>query len=180
MTIDPLVAATLRVALALLLAAAGLHKLRDRDGFREALRGYRLLPEAGVAPLALAAPGIEGALAGLLLWPESAPGAAAAIFALISVYSAAIAVNLVRGRTHIDCGCFGPAGRQTLSGWLLVRNAVVLAGAAAAALPSGLRPLVWLDAFTLAAAVLGLVLLWLAAGQLAAEWPELRRLRRSP
>ena len=180
MTLDPLVGIALRAALALLLAAAALHKLRDRAGFRETLRDYRLLPEPAVAPVALAVPAVESALALALLGPATARIAALATLALLATYSAAIAINLARGHTHIDCGCFGPAGRQTLSGWLLVRNAVVLAGAAAAALPSGLRPLVWLDAFTLAAAVLGLVLLWLAAGQLAAEWPELRRLRRSP
>jgi hypothetical protein len=177
--IDPVPATALRLALALLLGSAALHKARDVGVFRETLRNYRLLPDALVGGAAIAVLAVETLTALALLWPPSAgPGALAAL-GLLATYTAAIGINLARGRRHIDCGCSGPAHRQPLSGWLLVRNGALLAGALAASLPTTLRPLLWLDAVSGAGCVLGLALLWLAAGQLMAEWPELGRLRRT-
>jgi len=176
---DPVVAATLRLGLCLLLGSAALHKLRDPARFRATLGDYRLLPAAWVAGLAGFVGILELGLAAGLLVPSVAPGAALGCAALLAVYSAAIAVNLARGRRHIDCGCTGPAQAQTLSGWLLVRNAVLLAAAAAAALPFAPRPWLWLDTLSLGGTLLGSSLLWLASTRLMTEWPELRRLRRS-
>jgi uncharacterized membrane protein YphA (DoxX/SURF4 family) len=176
---DPVVSVALRLGLCLLLGSAALHKLRDPARFRETLGDYRLLPEAWVAGLAGSVVVVELGLAAGLLVPSVAPAAAVGCAALLALYSGAIAVNLGRGRRHIDCGCTGPAQQQTLSGWLLVRNAVLIAAASAAAFPFPQRPWVWLDTLTLVATLLGSSLLWLASTRLMTEWPELRRLRRS-
>jgi hypothetical protein len=42
------------------------------------------------------------------------------------LFAAAMAINLARGRTHIDCGCFDATQRQPLR-WLLVARNIVLA-----------------------------------------------------
>jgi len=53
------------------------------------------------------------------------------MLALLVLYSSAIAINLVRGRRDIECGCGGAATHVPLSGWLLARNAALMATALA-------------------------------------------------
>jgi len=168
--IDPVVVLALRGALAMLFAAAAWHKLRDPAGFRASLRDYRLLPDPLVPAVGGALAAGEGAVALGLLLPPVAPAAALAAAALLALYGAAIAANLARGRRHVACGCLGPAGDQPLHGGLLARNALLLAAGLAAARAPEARALAWLDAFTVAATVATLALLYLAAdGLLAAR-----------
>src|SRR2546428_13263493 len=112
---DPAIDATLRAALGLLFLVAAVHKLRDFGRFRATLAEYRLLPRAVLpvaAGLVLVA---ELSVAAMLVTPaRGAPGPLAAC-AILVVYATAIAINLARGRRHIDCGCAGPAGRRPIS-----------------------------------------------------------------
>lgn len=175
--LDPVLGLALRVALALLLLGSARHKLRDFARFRSAVSNYRILPErcvpAAAALLAAAEVGVGISL------PASGLGAAAALAAagLLALYSAAIAVNLARGRREIDCGCAGPGARRPLSSALLLRNAVLILSAALCALPVSGRALVWIDAFTVAAAVAALALLYGAIDASLATAPRLRALR---
>ena len=168
-TIDPALGWTARGALAAVLAQAAWHKARDLQAFTSALAAYELLP-ASLAPLVasqlLAA---EIALTGLLLVPALRVPAALAAALLLVVYSAAIAVNLARGRRHIDCGCAGPALRQPLSPWLLARNGALVALAVFAALPETGRALGALDALTIAGGAGILLVTTSAANVLAAH-----------
>ena len=106
---------------------AAAHKVRNHLAFRGILGQYRLLPDAlvPIAAPALVAAELIAALALLspasLLHPMTA---ALPATLLLSVYTLAIAINLARGRTGIDCGCGGQA--TPLSGWLLVRNGLLL------------------------------------------------------
>ena len=106
---------------------AAAHKARNYLAFRGILSQYKLLPEALVGIVAAAIVVAEIAAALLLLAPtDLLPGVPAAALAalLLCVYTGAIAVNLVRGRTAIDCGCGGEP--TPLSGWLLARNGLLL------------------------------------------------------
>ena len=106
---------------------AAAHKVRNYLAFRGILGQYRLLPDALLPIAAPAVVAAEVAAALALLNPASLlPGMTAASPAtlLLSVYTLAIAINLARGRTGIDCGCGGEA--TPLSGWLLVRNGLLL------------------------------------------------------
>jgi hypothetical protein len=177
--VDPVLVWVLRVALALLFAAAASHKLRAPREFEATVAAYALLPSAAVRPfarvLALAEVGVAAGL--LLPGPGLVPVAAvSAGAALLCVYSVAIAVNLARGRTDIDCGCLGPAGEQPLSAWLLARNAVLVGACLLLAAPRGARELVWVDGLSILAGAAGIALCWIAAHQLAAL-PALRRAR---
>lgn len=98
---------------------------------------------------------------------------------LLGGYSAAVAVNLGRGRRDLDCGCYGPARRRPISALLLVRNAGLAAIAAAVLASPSARPLVWIDAVTLAAALATAALLWSSVGALAAISEARARVRRS-
>lgn len=161
--VDPALQGALRLALASLLSLAAVHKLRDREGFRGALRGYALLPERAIRPVGLALPGLEGAAAAALLLPPAARGGAALALALLGLYTAAISINLARGRRDIDCGCGGPAARRGLGADLLCRNALLLVVAAVCGAETAPRPLVWVDAITIGGAAASLVLVYLAA-----------------
>lgn len=175
--LDPAIDLAARVALAVILAGAALAKARDRAAFREALAGYRLLPAALVAPVGLALPLAELAAATLLLAPGARAAGSAAAAALLALYSGAIAWNLARGRSEIDCGCFGPAARVPLGAGLLARNAALLALAALGALPLAARPLGFADAPAVAGAALCALLVFATSGQLLAQAPRLRALR---
>src|SRR5262245_36242637 len=104
---DPVIDATVRADLALLFVVAAAHKLRDPARFRATVADYRLLPDPlvplGAACLIVAEPVVVAALASSRWWGLA--GAAA----LLALYAAAIAINLARGRRHLDCGCAGPA-----------------------------------------------------------------------
>jgi len=175
--IDPAVDAALRAAFALLFLVAANHKLRDPGRFRTTLAEYRLLPGPVVPLAAMLVIGVEVVVAIALLAPARrapGPGAAAAVLA---VYGAAIAVNLARGRRHIDCGCVGPAVRRPISGWLVARNAALAAAALAAVAPVRPRPLVWVDALTVMGATATLAALYASVDRLLAHAPALARLR---
>jgi hypothetical protein len=167
--IDPAVHALLRGGLALVWAAAAAHKLRDLHAFRVALGDYQLVPWALTGAAAPALVAAELAAAVLLLSPAARPWGFAASAALLALYSAAIAVNLLRGRRDIDCGCFGPALHAGLGGGLLARNAALLAAAAAGLAPVSPRALGALDAATIAAALAFLGFAHAAATRLLAR-----------
>jgi hypothetical protein len=159
---DPAVQLIVRGALALLFGWAAAHKLRDVAGFRAALEGYDLLARRWAVPAgALLIASEVGVAAGLLL-PRVAPLAALAGAALLVLYAVAIAVNLRRGRRDIDCGCGGPAGRQTISGGLVVRNGVLALAALGSAAPAHARSLTWVDGPTIVAALATVALLYTA------------------
>jgi uncharacterized membrane protein len=176
---DPVIERMLRSALALLFLVAAVHKLRAPTAFRDQLADYRLVP--GRATLAAAAAVVAGELTtGLALLAPSlrlaAPGAA---LVLLFAYSFAIALNLVRGRRDIDCGCSGPALRQPLTPWLLVRNALLVGIAVACLAPVRGRTLIWVDAVTVLGGVGVLAALYAASNRMLANAPALLRLRDS-
>lgn len=169
MAVDPALAWTARGALAAVLALAAWHKARDLPAFTAALSAYELVPASLVPLFASQLLAVELALAGLLLLPALAAPTALAAVALLGLYSAAIGVNLARGRRHIDCGCSGPALRQPLSVWLIARNAGLIVLALFSALPKAPRALGALDALTIAGGAAILVASYSAANVLAAH-----------
>jgi hypothetical protein len=175
--IDPALAWLLRGGLAALFVAAAVHKLRDPAAFRAVLADYELLPRALVLPAALLLPAVEGGIAIGFFIPLLAPSVALAATGLLALYGTAMAINLARGRRHIDCGCTGPAGRQALGLALIVRNAVLAAAALASALPISPRPLVWVDGVTIPAGLAVLALLYAALDGLLAHAPRVAVLR---
>ena len=162
MNLDPAIVTIARLAIGGLLLYAAVHKLSHMLDFRLALGAYQLVPLWAVTPMAygfaLAETGL--AVACLAQVPEAFLGA----FALLAIYTAAIAVNLARGMDSIDCGCGGPP--QPLSFALVVRNALLLSACVAAASTAAVRELVWVDGLTIALGVGVLVLLYATMNQL--------------
>jgi hypothetical protein len=163
---DPLVRDTLWGATIVLFSWALYHKLRDWAGFQRALADYRLVPASAVPMTAVVVALLE---ASVVFGRFVALGGA-----LLLAYAGAIAVNLVRGRDRIDCGCGGVAGRERLSWWLVGRNVVCAAGALASSSRASLREPEWMDAFSVVAAVATLAGLYLATDQLIANAARMR------
>src|SRR5215208_582186 len=114
-----------RLLLASVFAVAGVAKLADREGSRQAIVDFGV-PKALAAPLGLLLPLGELTVAATLLPAPTAWWGALGALALLLVFVVGISVNLARGRKP-DCHCFGqlhsaPAGWKTLA-----RNGVLAA-----------------------------------------------------
>lgn len=160
---------------AVLLGSAAWGKFRDAAGFEAILADYRLLPGPLVRPVARGIPAVEGVLAGAWIiapWhTDAALLASIATAAIMLGYGVAIAANLARGRSWIDCGC---GGGEQLS-WILVgRNAVLATVAVVPLLQGGAGRPDWGDlAMALPVFAAG-ACLYLATGALVANAAAMR------
>lgn len=109
----------------LVFLAAGVAKLRNRRVFPGVVANYRLLPDALVGPVATVLPWAEVLIGAALLGGIALAAVPAA--GLLLAFAVAMAVNIGRGRAHIDCGCGRSELRQPLSRNLVVRNVVLAA-----------------------------------------------------
>jgi methylamine utilization protein MauE len=159
----------LAVAIGLVLIAGAFDKLRDWQAFRAALAGYRLLPSVFVEATAVALPLAEAVAGAALLVDASRIVGAWLGIAVIGFATAGVAINVARGRTHIDCGCGGVEGRQRLSWALVVRNLVLAALLALGARVPVLDVAGSLGGATLVLAALAFFALFAAASQLVAN-----------
>lgn len=75
----------------------------------QAVRAYRILPEALVAPVGYGIPALELALAGLLLTGLRIRLTSVLSALLLTAFLAGIVQAWARGLS-IDCGCFGGGG----------------------------------------------------------------------
>lgn len=168
--LDPVVIRAAAAALSVVFLVGGWQKLRDGDVFASAVENYRLLPAPLIPVVARLLPLVELACGVLLLFPETATlGGTLAVLLLLTV-TFAVAINLLRGRDSIDCGC-GGLSSQPLS-WVLVgRNVILMAMVGLAVQHGGDRPLIWADYFTAGGAVLALLGLYVAANQLMSNAP---------
>lgn len=179
---DAVVSHALGAALSVLLLVGACSKLRDLGLFRANLENYQLLPEGLVAPAAVGLALWELAAGLAVLLAPVAPLTLLAAGALLLLVTGAVAINLLRGRTHIDCGCAGlsgHSGEQQLSWALVVRNALLLAALVIATSTHAERTLVWVDYLSVAGATLALLGLYVAAGQLLVNHPRLLAIKRS-
>lgn len=127
---DPVTAMLASLFLGLVLVTAALPKIRHADEFQGVVANYRLLPTFLVMPFARLLPWIELACAVALLvpaWRETAAWVAAGLFMMFSL---GLAINVGRGRTHIDCGCVRRPTSMSRIGMFHVLRALALAGIA--------------------------------------------------
>jgi peroxiredoxin/uncharacterized membrane protein YphA (DoxX/SURF4 family) len=117
-----------RLLLATVFAVAGIAKLLDRAGSRKSAGDFGV-PAFLAKPLAFVLPLVELACAVALLRGGWAWFGASGALAMLSVFMAAIAVNLARGRAP-DCHCFGQLHSSPV-GWTTLGRNAVLAGLAA-------------------------------------------------
>jgi hypothetical protein len=181
---DPVIAYAALAVLTAIFWLGALHKLRDWSGFEAAVAGYRLLPTVLHRPFALVFVVAELLAGGLLLWPAARAAGVAVALAVLAAATLGVAVNLLRGRAGIDCGCGGLSrAPSSLSWWMVSRNGL-LAALALLAWPSraggpSARDLAWLDGVTFFGLSLALLGLYLAFNQLLASHLEMRKRSQS-
>jgi hypothetical protein len=111
----------------MLLLASGAVKMLQLAQFEEAVRGFELLPGRLVLALARALPVIEtligfALLLGVGFESKLLGSAAAGAMMLFLTFGVAVAINLLRGRRKIACGCFGRDSDSGISWSLVLRN----------------------------------------------------------
>jgi uncharacterized membrane protein len=156
--------ALLFTAIALVAAVfgwSGYAKLAGLETFQADLAAYQLVPPWAITPLSWFFPVVEIGLALAVLIPATRTEASWGLIALTLVFSAAVAINLLRGRRELDCGCFGGLS-QHIGPQTLLRNAILLAGLTLIALVPPARAALSLDLITGFSAGLALVLLYFA------------------
>lgn len=112
-----------RLALAATFVVAGIAKLNDRSGTSQALANFGV-PVHFTSGMAVSLPLAELVTAVLLLPSTTAWWGALAALGMLAVFTAAIAVNLWKGRRPA-CNCFGQLRTTPVSPLTLVRNGVL-------------------------------------------------------
>jgi hypothetical protein len=177
--IDPVFAHAAAASIGAVFLIGALEKLREPGLFRDAVENYQLLPTCAVPLVARTLPVLEG-LAGALLLPTATRALGALLaFAVLLVVTAAIAINLLRGRDRIDCGCGGNL-HTPLGMGLILRNAMLMLLTVAAAAPTTARAVVWLDFAAVGFATLFLLGLYFLATAMLSHHAHLLDLRNSP
>lgn len=107
---------------------SGYHKILDPAGFALAVYRFHLLPGLLVNPVALWLPWLEMVCAvSLLFIPRYRVAALWTALVLLLVFTAAIALNMLRG-SAFGCGCFGAAATDDPLGAIeLLRNGGLIA-----------------------------------------------------
>lgn len=155
----------IRILIASVLLAAGIVKLSDRHKFIEVVRNYKLLPQSLVGLVGHLLPIIEIIVSLALLLGLLMPWPMLSAICLFLLFSGAVSINLLRGRSYISCGCFGSGNDQRLSWALVIRNVIL----------AGLTVLIWAGSSTYPEGVVRLstletVATALIAGATLASW----------
>ncbi len=175
-----------QICLSLLLTAAAIAKLRDREGAKSAIEAFGY--SAFAPALTIAVPLWELMIAIALLSAPTSRFAAVAATVTLAGFTVVVGRSLRSGATH-DCNCFGSLFQSRVSRSMLYRN-VALTGVAlfASVVPTSnllqSYPLQWavhvarLDMLSLLQLIVGtlqLVSLFYVAGLLTMAWRESRR-----
>jgi len=123
-----LAALACRLLLGLMFLRSSVAKLLDARDFEFTVSRYEVLPARLVRPVGRWIPRVELFVAVMLLAGVGTRFAALVVAALLAVFAAAIAINLLRGRS-IDCGCHSSTAPEQIH-WRLVGRDLGLAFAA--------------------------------------------------
>ena len=114
------------IVLSLAFLVAGVSKLRDLPGFIRVARSYQILPDLPTKAFAPALPFVEVTLGLSFLVGLALPITATASVILLSIFTAAILINIRRGRKDIPCACFGSLSKAQIGWFSVARNTVLV------------------------------------------------------
>jgi uncharacterized membrane protein YphA (DoxX/SURF4 family)/peroxiredoxin len=128
----------LRIALGAVFGVAGVTKLLDPPGTREAVKNFGA-PELLVGLVASVLPILELAIAVGLLFTNTARASAGAALIVLTLFIVAISASLARGETH-NCHCFGQLYSRPLGWPTLARNLIFASASAFVIWQAGTAP----------------------------------------
>jgi Methylamine utilisation protein MauE len=166
MSLDPVIGILLLSSFAILFASAALHKWRNLQQFEAVLAAYRVLPSRSWLRLHAVVPALESLIALGLLTRATYATASAAGAVLLSGYAGAMALNLLRGRRDIACGCGGPDERRTIAAWMVWRNLLLALLLCCTLWSWSRRPLLPTDWVTIGFGVAAAVVIYLCIDRL--------------
>lgn len=108
-----------RLGVGMFLAVSALSKALNFAWFVKTLGRYHLAPESLRRPIACLTIGAESTCGVMLTVGIATTLASYAAFVLLSMFTIAVVINLIRGRYDLECGCSG-FGKGTRIGWILV------------------------------------------------------------
>lgn len=116
-----------RIAVGGVFLYAGVLKVMAAPQFALDISRYRLVPMDVAVLLAVYLPWVEILAGAGAIFRRLHAGSLLVLIALTLLFSAAIASAAVRG-LDIQCGCFGGSSGDVSYGWMLARDAALLAG----------------------------------------------------
>ncbi|HEY4663509.1 MAG TPA: MauE/DoxX family redox-associated membrane protein [Comamonas sp.] len=159
-----LLAGVISAFVSTLLIASAWHKWQDLPLFRSHIEAYGLLPGKAADVATYVLPVLEVTAAVLMWLPVASAACHGLALALLVVYAAAMAINVLQGRTDLECGCGGPSQRV---GWgLILRNLVLAALTGLAGVFAGHLE----GALAFATAIGAGVLLWMLYALIEKVW----------
>ena len=184
---DPVILMVCIASTAIIVLASAVPKWREPSRFRASLEAFALLPAFSIKPLSFLLPAFEAAGALGLLFADTRTAGAITLIALFTLFAAALAINVLRGNTDIDCGCSGfiVASRaserapKAIGWWHVARACMLVALAAFTLVPEAGRALVWFDYLSAGACTLFAVAAWFTLDVLLVNLPKLDSLRNS-
>jgi len=127
-----------RLLLAVVFLVAGVGKLADRRGSRQAIVDFGV-PRRFAPPVAVGLPLVELAIAALLIPAATARWGALAALGLLGIFTAGIAINLARGKRP-NCHCFGQLHSAPIGWSTVLRNGLLAALAGLVIWQGGANP----------------------------------------
>lgn len=117
------------IFLSALFISSSFSKIRNYEEHKMVVKNYNLLPKRSISMFMFIEVSLELLTGiGLLLTPVQISSIYLAIIMLV-IFTIAVAINLLRGRTNISCGCGGIVGNHQLSWKLVFRNlCLIVAG----------------------------------------------------
>ncbi len=124
-----LIAASVQMAMGLVLIASGVSKAARISSFFEGLAEYRLFPRAAIKPLGILVVTAEIALGLAHLAIEFSWWISALTIAMLSTFLLVVLSVIARHRRdEVPCLCFGFAENETVSANAVIRIALLIAG----------------------------------------------------
>lgn len=149
MDIRILVLTIFRLLLGMIFLVSSVSKVSAPRRFANTLIAFRLIPNSWAQPFAIILIGAEAIIAALLLIGWQSRISAGLCGFLLVIFTVAIGLNIIRGRTDLECGCFGLRHAQQVNFNLVGRNVLLLSMAICIMLWGGgllaldNHPLVW-------------------------------------
>ncbi len=123
---SPVLALLFRLILGVTFLYSGIVKAADPMGFAQAIANYLILPDVMVNASAILLPWIEIVTGGSLLLGVLTRGGALVSSVLLSIFTCALLVSLIRG-LDVACGCFSTSVEAgSITGLYILRDMVLL------------------------------------------------------